>query len=121
MSKKIRVSSEINNAIISALEFYKEAEKINSKIINHTIMGTWTEEREILHTLDIELLAECLINGYEIEETPEEILLKEYNNAVETSKRNMPNTYNEGYWIGFKDGIYETLKIKGEKIKGIND
>ena len=62
-----------------------------------------------LNNLDIEELAKCLINDYELEETPEEELARYYNMESENIMDDV-----------FNSGIRCALNTLGIQIKGIN-
>src|SRR5690606_7015293 len=72
---------------------------------------------KILHSLELETLMAAFVNGYEIEETPEEKLLKYYKNEANFQYR---EDYGDGHRDGILTGIESTLNILGIKIEGIN-
>lgn len=61
-----------------------------------------------------DLLMEALVNGYEVEKTPEEEV-REYYEPFSVRRQNLSS---EKYAIGF--AIVQTLDLLGIKIKGVN-
>jgi hypothetical protein len=66
-------------------------------------------------------LMSALVNGYEIEKSPEEKVREYYNKSRETLGFYMNDaTYNEGYYDGVLDGIKTTLDLLEIKVPGVN-
>lgn len=71
---------------------------------------------------------EALVNGYEVEETPEDKLLAKYKevmNRWQNAVRIDFHSYEEYlqhrfYYRGLRDGIQDTLEILGIEIEGID-
>ncbi|MBO0602758.1 hypothetical protein I2483_13905 [Sporosarcina sp. E16_3] len=69
--------------------------------------------------LDLFTLMKALVNGYEVEKSPEE-KVREYYNA-KGSKRRFADQYDRGYAYGILEGIERTLDLLGIEIGGDND
>lgn len=75
-----------------------------------------------LAKLDLLTLAAALINGYEVEATPEE-KVREYFEATKTrrrEKRDAGDIEDQRYNSGKIDGVINTLNLLGIKIEGVN-
>ena len=101
--EKLKVSKEIK----------EQLDYVTSVSDNKNILRTHTEEgwknRYVLNQLTLEELCICLYIGYELEESPEQLLLKKYKNV---SKNDFGN--------GVKCGIEFTLYMLNIEIEGIN-
>lgn len=114
--EKIKLPREVAEAI----DFVKHtgSHHIIENVVNPGELST-REIMVIRHHFrkDWRLLAEALINGYEVEETPEERIKKQYQLWGRDAEL-LPESslrYN-GMRIGMKD----TLDMLGIKIKGVN-
>lgn len=114
--KKVIVSREVAEAIEGLLKssFYDTKEDIltaharMSDLVKHN----WAEPYDVLNHVPLLQLAQILINGYEVELTPEEEIKKMYVNC-RLSHDEDDDTYARG--------ILYALNTLGIKIKGIND
>ena len=120
MGEKVKVSKIIAECIMGfkANHIFNgnyNGKQAGEKLIYEYILGKLDKEYSPLYELSVLQLGECLINGYEVEETPEERLLNDfkYNNDQYVSTRN------EVYLIR-NQGIQSALNTLGIKIKGIN-
>ncbi|MFT0803337.1 hypothetical protein VSK91_21985 [Bacillus swezeyi] len=75
-----------------------------------------------LYDLDLLTLAAVLINGYEVEKTPEEKIREYYEEAQRRRKARRDEGDIEGlrYNAGRGYGVVDTLDILGIKIEGVN-
>lgn len=117
-SEKVKVSREVADFI----EGYEEhvngsANWKDNLIAEHS--RSWLncfeglkDEAECMRGITPFELAVILINGYEVEQTPEEKLSEFYRGRV-----NSPNDYEREYAYG----IEFTLRSLGIKIKGVNE
>lgn len=115
MTKKVTLPREVAEAIEMYLtEFDKRA-------LLHTFCDPktkgWTPRYSVFHNVNLDTLMSALVNGFEIEQSPEE-KVREYYEANEQMED----------WIG-QDGhdarltldvIEQTLDLLGIKIEGIN-
>lgn len=63
-------------------------------------------------------LMSALINGYEVEQTPEDRVLEYYNRIIRRAvSTNSPEMFR---LLGEKEGITKTLNTLGIKIEGVN-
>src|SRR5690348_13567984 len=87
--------------------------------------NTTTEELVTIHDYYLKnpyLIAQALVNGYEVEETPEDKvrkLFKEYDGWAEQAGLNGDENL-EMQWIAARNAIVETLSILNIKIEGVN-
>ncbi|KYG89018.1 hypothetical protein A0U40_13405 [[Bacillus] sp. KCTC 13219] len=116
MNEKVKVSREVAEALRTVLP----NGNIGACIEMH-VKGWEYKPKLPLNKLTTEEFARCCLIGYEIEETPEEKLLKEFELATERSETPTNDLYVNGYWNGIRESILATLDILGIKIKGIND
>lgn len=127
MSEKVKVSRGIAEAIEYEIERLKDCTTLSTKAIknlilqdsiNHTHRGKAKELNDIA-TFD---LAEMLINGYEIEYTPEEKIRDLYKKHSEKHLKYIRenNNFDLRYHQGYVFGMYEALEILGKKIDGVN-
>ena len=111
MSGKVKVSRDVANFIESCKSngtFYWEDELLygHASFMNGSDVAV-REDAKCLNKYSTFELAQILVLGYEVEETPEEKLLNFYNRKL-------------GENDCMCDGIYETLQCLGIQIKGIN-
>lgn len=59
----------------------------------------------------------ALINGYEVELTPEDILYQKYSNP----NKYRFHSFNEQEHYAYQEGILDTLELMKLKVKGINE
>lgn len=110
MNKKIKVSKKMFLALEEGLRVSPKEELLK----DHMSSGKWIgEEFSIFNTLGILEMAEILINGYELKETPEERLVDFLNFKIRDDFREFDK--------GIKLGVLKTLDILNIKIKGINE
>lgn len=82
----------------------------------------WGKEYSCLNDLDLLTLAAALVNGYEVEATPEERVREYY----EKTKRTRDERHSAGdrggrqFHNGVLDGIVSTISILGIHIEGVN-
>ena len=69
-----------------------------------------------LNHIEIEVFLKCLTFGYELEETKEEKLLKQYKQELINYK-----VYDDPNSFWYCQGIRYTLNMLDKKIKGINE
>ena len=102
VSKEVAIALEVALKVTSKRNFFEE----------HSNKMQWTLEDYLpLNKISNWDMAQILINGYEVEETPEDRMLDFY------------NYYNgdSDYEKGFRDAVEYTLEQLRHKIKGIND
>jgi hypothetical protein len=67
---------------------------------------------------DLDSLLNGIVDGFEVEETPEERILESYHRKMASA--NNPCASNWKNAVGFADGIKFTLNELGIKIEGVN-
>lgn len=110
MAEKVKVSRVIAEALRTVLS----NGNISSCIEKH-VHGWDYEPKFPLKKLTTEEFARCCLTGYEVEETPEERLLKIY--QAHEERPSIQPVWNDGVVDGIKMAL-DTLNIK---IKGINE
>ena len=112
MNQKVKVSKEIAELISSEVIAYGGSEVFLQ--IHAKVDTPWKGYQKPLNKITVWEMANILINGYEVEETPEEIVKRKYL----LSKSNFVNSE----WdAGFVSGINYLLEKMDIKIKGINE
>jgi len=110
MSEKVTVTKEVAEALYEVERNY-----ISTGItLNFHVTKGLSGKYAPLQTLDIEDLAKALINGYEVEKTPEE-KVSEYYRKHELCTLELSDKYN-----GIRIGIRTTLDLLGINIEGVN-
>lgn len=105
---KVKVSKEVATALDTALKVM-DKEKFFEE---HSNKFRWTLDIYLpLNQISNWQMSQILINGYEVEKTPEEKLISVYNHQTE-------NKFHDN---AFNNGVIATLEILNIKIKGIND
>lgn len=102
----------------TTVPYYDTDEKL---IISHaeTLMpkghgseSTWGPQSAALNGMPLSTFSRAILNGYEIEKTPEEEVAALYH-----AYGNIFETFDEGVQFGIK----QTLSRLGIKVKGVND
>ncbi|MCT6924594.1 hypothetical protein [Metasolibacillus sp.] len=115
MNEKVKVSREVAKAI----EYVKENYKFESSLRVHLSENWHSSHLRCLKELSTEAFVSLLLNGYEIEETPEEKLLATYQRQRTWQETNDP--YDRRAHTAYGNAIVYTLDTLGIKIKGINE
>ena len=116
--EKVKVGREVANAIEYALN--KRSKSKERLLRDHIDVYTnthdcWIAEYKALNDVAPMELAAILVNGYDVELTPKEILLDKYNQALEDE-----STQTDEWFGGYARGIEDALNILGEIVEGIN-
>ncbi|WP_440615156.1 hypothetical protein [Bacillus subtilis] len=104
------------------IQIFMDGDKEKSDLLRIHAKDRWIEEFSCLNELDIMTLAAALVNGYEVEKTPEE-KLREYYEAVQNLREERylaGDTEGKRFHAGALVGICTTLGIFGIKIEGVN-
>lgn len=111
--EKIKVSKDV----AKDLEFVSQY-SFDSTLEAH-MKSEWSEHySKGFKDLKTKDLASALINGYEVEETPEEKILETFKRQVYWQKTN--DIFDKRAHTAYADAILYTLDTLGIKIKGIN-
>jgi len=107
MVEKVKVSHEVAEAI----EDRKRISRYTFKDFMKAAVSQqqFSTSASALNSLSVERLAEILINGYEIEVTPEEKILDKFNRMKHID------------WDMYTDGMTFVLDVLDIKINGINE
>ena len=120
--EKVKLPREVAEAI----EYLCEKESSNYKVAHrvfYSMRGEPDYPGQIVYEYfngDMDELIKVLINGYEIEQTPEDALRMYYDHC-EKKKSQAVFTPEYKEYLGKIIGIRMALKILGIKIEGIND
>ncbi len=105
-----------------AIQIFMDGDKEKSDLLRIHAKDRWIEEFSCLNELDIMTLAAALVNGYEVEKTPEEKLREYY----EWLKRSRDERHLAGdvegkrFKAGLLQGVLNTLDYLGIEIEGVN-
>lgn len=73
-----------------------------------------------LYDLDALRFATALVNGYEVEKTPEEKVREYYATNYQRHEQSLPRSKDDFYTSGVAEGVRSTLDLLGIKIEGVN-
>lgn len=108
MNKVILTKAQAE-ALENALEFCGK----RSLVIENHLTAIWSGSRKTLRDLSTETLLDALIEGYEIDPSPEEKLQIFYESLCKEKDINP-------YESGVKYGVVEVLNILNIPIEGVN-
>lgn len=100
------------------IQIFMDGGKEKSDLLRIHAKDRWIEEFSCLNQLDILTLAAALVNGYEVEKTPEEKVRDFY-----ASFEGDPHMYPEETHFRYKEYqrvIKSTLNFLGIEIEGVN-
>lgn len=107
--EELRTNVESDIDLIASISERKIAPQI--KISNWLNVNDWAERES--------LLLSALVNGYEVEKTPEDRVRELYDEQVALEKETQGR--DESYHFGKQRGIIATLRLLDMKIEGVND
>ncbi|MED4547614.1 MULTISPECIES: hypothetical protein [Bacillus] len=117
--------SEINKPVITKeqadalLGLYVE-EWSEEDVLEYHVTREWTDQFSPLNDLDTMTIAAALINGYEVEKTPEEKVREYYEKLCDGYDRAQFHE-DKGKYLLMKRSVRRTLDALGVQIAGIND
>lgn len=114
--KKPVITKEQADSIEAFLEVGTKEELLTAKV--HCCH--FGDEYSGINTIDIMTLAAALINGYEVEKTPEEKVREYYAANYQRHEQSMPRSKDDFYTSGVEEGVRNTLDSLGIKIEGVN-
>ncbi|MED1148918.1 hypothetical protein P4T97_06740 [Bacillus paralicheniformis] len=91
-----------------------------SEIKKPVITKEQAECLENLRGLSPLTIVAALINGYEVEKTPEEKVREYYAANYQRHEQSMPRSKDDFYTSGVAEGVRNTLDSLGIKIEGVN-
>ncbi|WP_432661346.1 hypothetical protein [Bacillus subtilis] len=100
------------------LRLYSE-EWTRDDVLSYHATGDWGKSCSALNDLDIMTLAAALVNGYEVEKTPEE-KVREYHRSLVCDMERALSYAEEGNYRSAIEAVEETLGLLGIKIEGVN-
>ncbi|PJH95302.1 hypothetical protein C7H81_01755 [Bacillus subtilis] len=104
------------------IQIFMDGGKEKSDLLRIHAKDRWIEEFSCLNQLDIMTLAAALVNGYEVEETPEE-RVRQYYEGVRNSRDERylaGDIEGKRFHAGALVGISNTLGLLGIEIEGVN-
>lgn len=124
MQDKVKLPKEVAEAL-SRLCDGNEKQDIFNDLFHAGANTNFTWESKTVYEhfkFDMFRLAQALVNGYEVEQTPEDKVLERYKRYraeqkfhAEKGQREM-----EQFWEGAASGIIDALDDLGIKIEGVN-
>ena len=123
MTEKLKVSREVADAI----EYLRTTVADEAIMKDHadTVVNNspWAKKCAPLNKISLLDMASMLTNGYEVEMTSHERIMKAYNAAKRTKNGSFARTNDATYCYhsGVMTGITTALDTLGIKIKGVND
>jgi DNA-binding Lrp family transcriptional regulator len=109
--EKLRENGVRNFAIIHS------ALKLSEASAEEKVISDWVTEN-FQDNLDALIIA--LVNGYEIEKSPEDKVREYYEEMREVFKSTIDGSYDEEYLRGIIHGVVKTLNLLDIKIPGVN-
>ncbi|MEC1870383.1 hypothetical protein [Bacillus paralicheniformis] len=88
-------------------------------VLEYHVTREWTDRFSPLNDLDTVTIAAALINGYEVEKTPEE-KVREYYEELIRDKRVAFDYEEQLSYENMSHAVRETLNRLGMKIEGVN-
>jgi hypothetical protein len=118
---KVLLPREVAEAIENVRKRLGWADEV---ILYKTYTNGWEAEwTKVLNVDDDEnkafLIAQALINGYEIEKSPEDNVRELYDKALENYAA-LPASPESAYYDGLTQGVLKTLEALDIKIPGVN-
>lgn len=101
------------------IQIFMDGDKEKSDLLRIHAKDRWIEEFSCLNELDIMTLAAALVNGYEVEKTPEE-KLREYYESLWSDYCDSDDPFIEVACESARAAVKETLNLLGIKIEGVN-
>lgn len=117
MENKVRLPREVGNSIKRIRENYKSGCEYDLEFLSKERYSGMDEITEFVYESreNMILYYQALVNGYEIEETPEEKIQEMFKK---------PGPFNDGIGemsTAYRNGIRDTLDTLNITIKGVND
>jgi Protein of unknown function (DUF1642) len=110
--------------VAEAIESLRKNQFDNRAIINRIYKATAPPALQLYAIENFDTLLNALVNGYEIEKSPEEKVREYYEEIHEKHGKSFAEVPYGGkpphYFSGVKDGIKTTLDILEIKIEGVN-
>jgi hypothetical protein len=114
---KVVLTKEQANAIEIGVNAYVGGKENFIKM--HITDGFWSGAQESLNGMPLDILIRALYVGYEIEPSPEEKIIKIYQEAQVFYKKNIAEA-SGSFHAGQLDGIRITLDLFNLNVKGVN-
>lgn len=109
---KVTLPREVAEAIEASYAFgFRSKHILLSSVSTEDIDDTYVLALRKYARKNFDVLLAALVNGYDVEKTPEEVIRDDYEQFD-------PGTLE--YRVGLRDGIVRTLNTLGIKIEGVN-
>jgi hypothetical protein len=111
--EKVKLPKEVAEAIV----YLRSKGEMTADIIINSCGNANSQPYTVLRAYadtpkNLERLAHALINGFEVEQTPEDKVREIYEKAG--------NELDSMYMVVFRNGVHKTLDALGIKIEGVN-
>jgi Protein of unknown function (DUF1642). len=117
MSDKVKLPREVAEAI----EDLRKDHYDNRALIDEIYEGAARPVLQAYAETNFDTLLNALINGYEIEKSPEEKVREYYEGLIETKQDLSNDDYTRELAAYEASGVSKTLDLLGIKIEGVND
>ncbi|MCP1528547.1 hypothetical protein [Bacillus pumilus] len=109
---------EITKEQAEAITYLRGLGRDDEYILSH--FGVYVRHCAVLNELSRVSLAAALINGYEIEKSPEEKVREYYGFNHDEHHKVLTASPRGQYTSGVADGIRKTIDLLGIKVEGVN-
>lgn len=114
----------IPRQVADVIEFYRSGMVETDILVKCVLDPNWIGEyAEILRSIPFETLLTALINGYNVEKTPEDkirVRYEEHGLTAQAKAVSAGNFIHAGRCDGYRQGVVETLAALKIEIKGVN-
>ncbi|MGT4651506.1 hypothetical protein [Bacillus cereus] len=115
----VKMKPEITKEQSEAITYLRGLGRDDEYILSYR--GEYVGHCAVLNDLSRVSLAAALINGYEIEKSPEQKVRDYYESNYAKHEKSKPFSDDDCYMTGVSHGIRQTLDLLGIKIEGVND
>lgn len=116
---KVRLPKEVSDAIDKLKNFDGHTNERIIRFVFDPKSNASFKLNEYAASGHFEDILAALVNGYEVEETPEDKVSKAYKEA-KRNKQNVTAEIDESFWSGWVSGMEEVVRLLDIKIEGVN-
>jgi Protein of unknown function (DUF1642) len=106
--------------VAEAIEDLRKDHYDNRALIDEIYEGAARPVLQAYAEANFDTLLNALVNGYEIEKSPEDKVREYYEEIREVFKSTIDGSYDEEYLRGIMHGVVKTLNLLGIKVPGVN-
>ena len=116
MMEKVEITKEQAEQLEKLL--HKRNGNKESILKDHTpdVEG-WNEDYRSLNELSIYEMAQILLIGYTVKQTPKELIQSWYDRAVNSAGKDDNSNYTKGYHVGYLTAIENVVELLGLDVK----